>query len=114
MPFSGMLPSPPFRLKKKGLESNLETLKGNINSDFTPNIYTLTKIAIGLPVSSAGCERSFSAMRRIKTWLRSTMEQKRFSNLALLNIENALVKNNITSESVVNVFSKQNRNLKLI
>ena len=37
------------------------------------------------PISAASCERSFSCLRRLKTWLRSTMTQKRFTHLALLS-----------------------------
>lgn len=36
------------------------------------------------PISAASCERSFSCLRRLKTWLRSTMAQKRLSHVALL------------------------------
>lgn len=47
----------------------------------------MVQLALTLPVGSATAERSFSAMRRIRNWLRSTMGQGRFSSLALLNIE---------------------------
>lgn len=57
---------------------NLETFKDKVDKNIYPNIYKLLQVGFCLPISSAGCERSFSAMRRIKTWLRSTMEQKRF------------------------------------
>jgi hypothetical protein len=40
------------------------------------------------------CERSFSAMRRIKTWLRSSMVQNRFNNLAIISIEKDISKKN--------------------
>ena len=46
---------------------------------------TLCKLLAVNPATSASCERSFSAARRVKTWLRSTMKQQRFSNLTLLN-----------------------------
>ena len=36
------------------------------------------------PISAASCERSFSCLRRLKTWLRSTMTQKRLSHVAIL------------------------------
>ena len=35
--------------------------------------------------TSATPERSFSLARRLKTWLRSTMNQKRFNSLAILS-----------------------------
>lgn len=50
----------------------------------------MVQLALTLPVGSATAERSFSAMRRIRNWLRSTMGQERFSSLALLNIESDL------------------------
>ncbi|KAL4082813.1 hypothetical protein QTP88_029469 [Uroleucon formosanum] len=40
-----------------------------------------------IPILSATAERSFSTMRRIKTYNRSTMTGKRLHNLALLSIE---------------------------
>ena len=39
-----------------------------------------------MPASNATSERSFSALRHIKTYLRSTMGQERLNNLMLLHI----------------------------
>jgi hypothetical protein len=39
-----------------------------------------------IPVFSISAERSFSTMRRIKTYLRATMQNPRLSNLALLRV----------------------------
>ena len=50
-----------------------------------PNIFTLIKIGCTLPVTSAECERSFSAMRRLRTWLRSSMNYERLSALAIMH-----------------------------
>lgn len=101
-------------LKNKSMESNWKNLKTQIQKDLTPNLHKLLQIAIGLPVSSAGCERSFSAMRRIKTWLRATMNQERFSNMALLNIESNIIKQNVTALQVLHIFAEKNRKLRLI
>lgn len=49
----------------------------------------ITKILV-IPVSSAAAERSFSAMGRIKTYLRSTMTTERLHNTAILSIEREL------------------------
>ena len=38
-----------------------------------------------VPITTATAERSFSALRRLKSYLRSTMGQKRFNNLAVLH-----------------------------
>ncbi len=50
--------------------SALETLK-TTQMSFFPNIQCMLKIFLTLPVTTCECERSFSAMRRLKTWLRS-------------------------------------------
>jgi hypothetical protein len=39
-----------------------------------------------MPASNAASERSFSAMRRLKTYLCSTMRQSRLNHVMLLNI----------------------------
>ena len=53
-------------------------------------LYRLVHIAHVLPVSTASCERSFSAMKLIKSYLRSTMCDGRLSSIALiLSIESA-------------------------
>ena len=51
-----------------------------------PNVFVLIKIGCTLPVTSAECERSFSAMRRLRSGLRSTMKSGRLSSSAILNI----------------------------
>lgn len=40
-----------------------------------PNVYFLIKIFCTLPVSTAEPERSFSSMKRIKTYLRNSMKE---------------------------------------
>ena len=68
------------------------------------------QIAITLPVSSATCERSFSSMRRINTYIRANMSQDRFTNLAILNIEKDIV---VDTEIILNTFAKTERRIKL-
>ena len=46
----------------------------------------LVHILLTIPVSSSTAERCFSALRRLKTYLRSSMGQERLNNLMLLNI----------------------------
>ena len=49
-----------------------------------PNVKRLLRILCTLPLTSAECERTFSCMRRLKSYLRSTMNAERFNGLALL------------------------------
>ena len=51
-----------------------------------PNIHTLLKIVCTLPVTSCECERSASTLKRLYTYLRSSMGQRRLTNLALMHI----------------------------
>ena len=54
--------------------------------EFFPNIHTLIRILCTLRITSAECERLFSTLRRLKTYLRSTMSSERESGLALRHI----------------------------
>ena len=51
-----------------------------------PNIHTILKVLLTMPVSTASAERSFGGLRRLKTYLRSNMSETRLSGLALLHI----------------------------
>ena len=51
---------------------------------FFPNIRELLKILAVLPVGSTEAERSFSCLRRLHTWLRSTMTTDRPSDLSVI------------------------------
>lgn len=43
------------------------------------------KIFLTIPVTTATAERPFSALRRLKTYLRSTMTQEKLNNVMLLH-----------------------------
>ena len=45
------------------------------NKNFLPGVYSLLQIFATIPVSSAEAERSFSALKLLKTYLRSTMSE---------------------------------------
>uniref|UniRef100_A0A2S2R2U4 HAT C-terminal dimerisation domain-containing protein n=1 Tax=Sipha flava TaxID=143950 RepID=A0A2S2R2U4_9HEMI len=98
---------------------DLEVLQNHLNSlnskQIFPNYYKLFNVAITLPINSATCERSFSAMRRLKTWMRTTMLQERFSSLGFSYSILILKKDiNIDRVSVLNDFAKSNRRINLI
>uniref|UniRef100_A0A3Q2D0G0 HAT C-terminal dimerisation domain-containing protein n=1 Tax=Cyprinodon variegatus TaxID=28743 RepID=A0A3Q2D0G0_CYPVA len=61
------------------------------SADMFPSLKEVLQVALTVPVSSCSCERSFSALRRLHTWLRKTMGQKRLHNLAVMAIENGIV-----------------------
>lgn len=60
-----------------------------IMSSSFPEVLTALTLFLTLPVTVASAERSFSALKRIKSYLRSTMGQDRLSALGLIAINNA-------------------------
>ena len=76
------------------------------------NIYVLLEIFGVLPVSVATAERSFSAMKQIKTFLRNRTGDERLSSLALLSIHKD-VTSTLDPEKIVDEFAKKKRRIKL-
>ena len=77
-------------------------------------MYKLLLIAVTLPITSASCERSFSKMKLIKTYLRNSMSNGRLSNIALLSIESVRAES-INLDAFVDEFDSRhgNRRIKL-
>ncbi|XP_073491308.1 uncharacterized protein [Aquarana catesbeiana] len=75
--------------------SALQVLTFIAEWDFIESLPTLSlclKIFLRICVSVASCERSFSKLKLIKNYLRSTMGQARLSDLAILSVESELAK----------------------
>ena len=68
-------------------------------------IVKLLTIALTLGVSTATCERSFSNLKRTKTYLRSTMSDSRMNDLAILSIEKDLSCNWLTFDMTIDKFA---------
>jgi len=51
-------------------------------------------------------------MRRIKTWLRTSMLRERFNNTSILCIEKEISKS-INTETIVNILAQKNRCIQL-
>ena len=79
------------------------------NPDLYPNVITIIAILLTMPVSNATLKRSFSTMRRVKTFLRSTIKTERLAALALIQAYKDIP---INVEAVIREFcSKKNRRL---
>lgn len=78
-------------LSGKNLSSSMEVYQHILKLQTAfPTLTKLLQIALTLAVSSAQCERSFSALKRIKTYLRTTMTDQRLSDVSILSIERDL------------------------
>ena len=54
-------------------------------SQMLPQVVKLLRLYLTLPVTSCTAEQSFSSLRRLKTFLRSTLSQPRLNHIALLH-----------------------------
>jgi hypothetical protein len=52
-----------------------------------PDLMACYQLVLTLPVTSASAERSFSTVRRIKSYLRASMGDARLSDLAVIAVE---------------------------
>ena len=59
------------------------------------------------------CERSFSALKRIKTRMRTTMGNERLSDLAILSIERDLASSMIDYDTLINDFAALENNRRI-
>ena len=81
------------------------------NSQILPNIYCLLKIFITMPVTSCTAERTFSSLKFLKNYLRSTTREDRMSSLAMIYIHKDLI---IDIENIIDRFSVKNRRLNFV
>ena len=86
-----------------------EKLTENDLIQLMPELSKALKIFAILPVSSCEAERSFSLLRRLKTYLRNTMGQERLSSLTLIHIERKTA-NQVMREDMKTMIDKFGRN----
>ncbi|CAH1962682.1 unnamed protein product [Acanthoscelides obtectus] len=98
------------RLLKESLFENRSIFK---------EAYKLLCLILTIPSTSVSTERSFSCLKRIKSYLRSTMSEDRLTNLAKISIEKELLNELIVSQpfydDVINKFANlKDRRIALI
>lgn len=54
-----------------------------------PELTKVVRLVLTVPVTTCTAERAFSGLRRLKTYLRSTMTQTRLNSMAVLNCHRA-------------------------
>ena len=69
------------------LPSLLSVFKKFKSNEVYPNFFTLVKIVATLPSSSALCERMFSKVKMINTYLRVSMNSERVEDLVIIASE---------------------------
>ncbi|GBM06123.1 hypothetical protein AVEN_134591-1 [Araneus ventricosus] len=75
------------------IQNPIEILKFfscNNRSTAFPNLFIALRILLTIPVTVASGERSFSKLKLIKTYLRSSIQQERLNSLAIMSIESEI------------------------
>lgn len=92
----------------KNSPSTIIDMSSMLKIEGLEDIYPYVSIALHMflctPCSKCTAERSFSTLRRIKTYLRSTISKERLNSLAILNIESEITKQ-IKYEDIIDHFA---------
>ena len=67
----------------------------------------LIRFILTIPVSTCTAERTFSSLRRLKTYLRFTMSQQRLNHLAILNCHGPIAEN-LNLNAIIDEFILKN------
>ena len=81
-----------------------DTLKETVSMKTTfPDIFCAMCILGTIPITTCECERSISSLRRLKSYLRSTMSQNRLNRLAALHIHRDI---RINVDAIIDKFAR--------
>ncbi|XP_022183170.1 uncharacterized protein LOC111042781 [Myzus persicae] len=101
------------------IESSSINEKENISfflkdCEFYPTVKKSIIIYMTIPPTTCSTERTFSTLRRVKTWLRSTMCENRLSELCMLSLHRKKIEELHLAEKVVDEFGKNKRKLQFV
>ena len=101
----GMLPE---EASKRGNPwTSIQIMEFAKKMDMFPHVLVAYRILLTVPVTVASAERSFSKLKLLKSYLRSTMSQERLNGLAILSIESKFLAN-INYDKVIDIFASKN------
>ncbi|XP_025191772.1 zinc finger MYM-type protein 1-like [Melanaphis sacchari] len=102
----------------KPLENDMKLIDILDYETFYPVVCIAIRISITLPATSCSVERSFSTLRRLKTWLRNKIGNERLSSLGLINIHRQRYENkeffDQQLEAIIQKFGLSSRRLELL
>ena len=97
-----------------GPRNALQFIVENKLQSMMPDVVTCYMLFLTLPVTVASCERSFSELRMVKNYLRSSCGQDRLSGLALLSIESKVARSLNLDDLIKNFASMKVRRKKVV
>ncbi|XP_029348369.1 52 kDa repressor of the inhibitor of the protein kinase-like [Acyrthosiphon pisum] len=104
-----------FKLWKTKLSRTHSVLKTSIDAlalcdkKIFPNVHYLLKILCTLPVSTASPERTFSTLKRLKTYLRNSMEATEWATM--LSVHRTI---QVTPDEVIDAMALSSRKFNLV
>ena len=83
---------------------------------FYPAIRHALLIALTLPSTTCTVERSFSTLRRVKTWLRATVAESRTSGLCMMSVHRKKINSRVEEfiNEVIEKFAHKPRRLQFL
>ncbi|GJR40008.1 52 kDa repressor of the inhibitor of the protein kinase-like protein [Tanacetum coccineum] len=87
--------------------SSIEIMEFTKKMDMFANVLLAYKILLTIPVTVASAERSFSKLKILKSYLRSTMSQERRNGLTILSIESKFLAN-VDYDKIIDEFASRN------
>lgn len=102
--------------KDKGsmtLRDTLQVLRHFDAIEIYPNIDIALRMVLCAPATNCSRERSFSALRRVKNYLRSTTSHDRLTSSALLNIEGRLTQE-VQYDDIIDAFARKKARRKVL
>ena len=91
------------------MKAQLKELASNdLLKTLFPNLSKIGAVCLSIPVMTASVERSFSQIKLIKTHLRSSLNDKSLSNLAL---ESPIELTDSHLEEIVDVWNRKSRRI---
>lgn len=101
------------RLKFSAVPNTVCLALSETNQDVFPNVHYLLTVLGVLPLTTCEAERTISCLRRLKTYMRSTMTQDRLTGLALMHIHRELSLHADVDEIVQSFATEHPRRMKL-
>ena len=87
--------------------TSIQIMEFTKKMDMFPNVLLAYKILLTIPVTVASAERSFSKLKILKSYLRSTMSQERLNGLAIVSIESKFLAD-VDYDKIIDVFAARN------
>ena len=96
--------SPDLGLKTNTAQAQLSYLKKNCLIETFPNVAIILRIYLTLPVANTEGERSFSALKRVKNYLRSSLTPDHVCDFCIVAIEKRFRKS-MSFEDIIDKFA---------